>query len=141
MGADTDVWDEALGGGQEKLGSKKGMRARVDTEGAEAGKVWDRGRNWTTVVVEIVCARIGEGGQEQKSNLPGEREAGEEEDEEQELQEDEDVLEIPVFVRSEWEVDVAGDEAGGKEGKEAREKRELNYWCVLGVGRIAKSAV
>lgn len=141
VGANTDVWDEALGGAQEKAGSKNGTRGRADTEGAEAGKVWDRGRNWTIVVVEIVCAGIVEGGPERKSKVSGEREAGPKEEAEQELQEDEDVLEIPVFVRSEWDVDAAGDEAGGKDGKEAREKRELNYWCVLGVGRIATSAI
>lgn len=58
------------------------------------------------------------------------------------LREDEDVLEIPVFVRVEWEADIAGDEGGGLstagKDKEAKEKRELAYWCVLGVGRIAQ---
>lgn len=45
--------------------------------------------------------------------------------------EDEDVLEIPVFIRVEWEAEV---EEKGKEG--GKEKRELAYWVVLGVGRV-----
>ncbi len=54
------------------------------------------------------------------------------------LREDEDVLEIPLFVRVEWEGDAGGDEVGSAPGgdKEVREKRELAYWCVLGLGRI-----
>jgi dynactin-4 len=42
--------------------------------------------------------------------------------------EDEDILEIPVFIRMEWETEGHEKEA---------EKRELAYWSVLGVGRIA----
>lgn len=50
------------------------------------------------------------------------------------------MLEIPIFVRVEYEADVAGDERGkdGGGGEERREKREVAFWCVLGVGRIAK---
>ena len=47
--------------------------------------------------------------------------------------EDEDVLELPVFVRVEWEAEV---EERGKEG--GKEKRELAYWVVLGLGRVGK---
>ena len=56
------------------------------------------------------------------------------------VREDEDVVEIPVFVRVEWEADVReeGGLGGGKEKGEGREKKELAYWCVLGVGRIAQ---
>ncbi|KAF2400168.1 dynactin p62 [Trichodelitschia bisporula] len=49
VGANTDVWDEALardGGG----GSQGGGGV------PEAGKVWERGRNWVGVVVEVVPA-------------------------------------------------------------------------------------
>jgi len=67
------------------------------------------------------------------------------------------VLEIPVFVRIEWEVEAGGDddpmavprETKGKEqqqgkgqggqGDGGKEKRELAYWCVLGLGRIGRS--
>jgi dynactin-4 len=54
------------------------------------------------------------------------------------LKEDEDILEIPMFVRMEWEPDSQQDvgAASAKE-KDAQERRELAYWCVLGVGRIS----
>ena len=125
VGANTDVWDEALSGSDGKKYSKQSRSSVRDSQAegrvAEAGKVWEKGRNWTVVVVEVVCARI-EGGVD-------------------ELAEDEDVLEIPVFVRIEYEADVAGDVAagGGSAEKDKREKRELAYWAVLGVGKIARS--
>jgi dynactin-4 len=120
--ANTDVWDEALRAGE----AKKRADERLVSKGrglhqAEAGKIWERGRNWVSIVVEVVPASL---------RL---------EDKELELKEDEDVLEIPMFVRIEWEVEATGDvgsNVGG--GKEAREKRELAYWCVLGVGRISQ---
>ncbi|MCJ1323383.1 hypothetical protein MMC10_000043 [Thelotrema lepadinum] len=120
IGANTDVWDEALGDG--KRSSRlmtKGIKSEDAGEGkvAEAGKIWERGRNWTTVVMEIVCARI---------ECPDD-----------ELKEDEDVLEIPIFVRLEYEADAAGRAAQAE--KEKQEKRDLAYWTVLGVGKIARS--
>ncbi|KAI9822035.1 MAG: hypothetical protein M1832_003207 [Thelocarpon impressellum] len=120
VGANTDVWDEALGSG----GSKEKRRTKAETsEGhqAEAGKVWERGRNWTSVVVEVKPGYLSQ-------------EAGDED-------EDDDICEIPVFVRVEYETEGgpdADDKGGGKrDTKGEREKRELAYWCVLGVGRIA----
>ena len=128
IGASADVWDEALSGAQNKDGSSSrdktttAKKGEEGTEGkqkeAEAGKVWERGRNWTSVVLEVVCAEI------KAENGDGQ------------LAEDEDVLEIPVFVRVEYEAEVGGDEGGV--GKEGTERRELAYWCVLGVGRIAR---
>lgn len=112
------MWDEALSADAKNDHGKGGDE---DGEGklreAEAGKVWERGRNWTSVVLEVVCQEVrgGEG-------------LG--------VAEDEDVLEIPVFVRVEYEVEVAGEEGGGE--KERMEKRELAYWCVIGVGRVAR---
>lgn len=88
---------------------------------AEAGKVWDKGRNWTSVVVEVVCKAV-----------DGEGEAGEE---------DADVVEIPVFVRMEYEAEVERVGGGGEgegEGKGGREKRELAFWVVVGVGRVGR---
>ncbi|MCJ1351487.1 MAG: hypothetical protein MMC33_001471 [Icmadophila ericetorum] len=122
VGPNTDAWDEALNTNDPKSRGGKPSKARSEgaeseSKVAEAGKIWEKGRNWTTVVVEVVCARI--------------------ECEEEDLEEDEDVLEIPVFIRIEYEADVAGDEGGSE--KEKREKRELAYWCVLGVGRIVKT--
>ena len=123
VGANIDVWDDALGG---EGGKRSGRLGKVQagngpSEGriAEAGKVWDAGGNWTTVVVEVVCARVqAEGGG---------------------LEEDEDVLEIPVFVRTEFEAEVTDADPKATLGDIVKEKRELAYWCVLGIGRIAKT--
>ncbi|KAH8815887.1 dynactin Arp1 p62 subunit RO2 [Xylogone sp. PMI_703] len=135
VGANTDMWDEALreGGGGGKGGeSKEKRRTKAEaSEGqpqAEAGKVWEYGRNWVSVVLEVVPASL------KMATDDGP------------LKEDEDLLEIPVFVRLEWETDVAQDEGGegtlapaiGKDKETPREKRELAYWCVLGIGRIAQ---
>lgn len=51
------------------------------------------------------------------------------------LTEDEDVLEIPILVRMEWDGDAGGD--GGVGVDRGTERRELAYWVVIGVGRIA----
>jgi dynactin-4 len=96
----------------------------VSTGMAEAGKIWERGRNWVSIVVEVIppSLRVTDSGEEIRGPL----------------KEDEDVLEIPMFVRLEWEVDMGndiGDDAG--KDKENKEKRELAYWCVLGMGRIS----
>lgn len=134
VGANTDAWDEALGSSaslsnsstreKEKRRTKEEKSSGQDRV-AEAGKVWERGRNWVSVVVEVVPASL--------RLLSVEKGA-----EKVELEEDEDVLEIPVFVRVEWESEGAGDDAGsGIGGAKEREKRELAYWSVLGLGRIA----
>ena len=46
------------------------------------------------------------------------------------------MLEIPMFMRVEWEAET--QEVGTMPGKDknAKEKRELAYWSVLGVGKI-----
>lgn len=122
IGSNVDQWDEALGDGKSQRSSKVFSTSKVEYAGgeggrvAEAGKVWEKGRNWTTVVVEVVCAAISES---------------------EEFEEDEDVLEIPMFVRMEWEADL--EREGEDEAKsEKKEKRELAYWTVLGVGRVGK---
>ena len=126
IGANADAWDEALDANKpaqskEVRSSKRFGDTRpeyVGQEGrvAEAGKVWEKGRNWTSVVVEVGIVDV-------HADDDGE-EWGEE---------DEDVLEIPVFVRVEWEAEV---EEKGKEG--GKEKRELAYWVVLGIGRVER---
>jgi dynactin-4 len=141
VGANTDVWDEALGesGGSKGGSEREKRRTKAEaSEGqgqAEAGKIWERGRNWVSVVVEVVPASLRLDGPEFMKSEEQRKDAGP-------LREDEDVLEIPVFVRLEWETDVAGEEgaglAAGSKEKEVRERRELAYWCVLGVGRIAQ---
>ena len=120
IGSNVDQWDEALGDERSRRSSKLFSLSKVEYAGgdsgrvAEAGKVWEKGRNWTTVVVEVVCANLAES---------------------QDGEEDEDVLEIPMFVRLEWEADL--EREGKDEGKsEKKEKRELAYWTVVGVGRV-----
>ncbi|CZR66172.1 probable dynactin arp1 p62 subunit RO-2 [Phialocephala subalpina] len=140
VGANTDAWEEALRENGSRSSTSEKRRTKADfLEGqhqAEAGKVWERGRNWVSVVVEVVPASLSFQGPEFLKTE--ERRQGEGD---KEVREDEDVLEIPVFVRVEWEADSAHDEAGGlgaSKEKEGKEKRELAYWCVLGVGRIAR---
>lgn len=127
IGANADPWDEALASGDtsNRRASKalpSSHSARDDgggTKVAEAGKVWEKGRNWTTVVLEVVCEAVV--GQDER--------------------EDADVLEIPIFVRMEYEVDVEKENVRASAEKERREKRELAYWAVIGVGRIAPISV
>jgi dynactin-4 len=58
------------------------------------------------------------------------------------LDEDDDILEIPIFVRIEFEADVLAEDAAGlgrgerKGDGGGREKREEAFWTVVGVGRI-----
>ncbi|KAJ5137303.1 hypothetical protein N7526_003536 [Penicillium atrosanguineum] len=132
IGANSDVWDEALQNasapvtGDPKLATLRGV--------PEAGKVWDKGRNWTTVVLEVV-----------PGTLPGsEAEGGNEvtaKDGTLATQQDEDVLEIPVFVHMEWDAEAQLEQQNvGKASKpDDLVARELAYWMVLGVGRIQAS--
>ena len=89
----------------------------------EAGKIWEKTRNSTSVVVEIVPSTAAE-----QADEHGE--------------EDDDMLEVPVYVRAEWEVEIKPDESvqGRKDASKQpgeKVKKELGYWVVLGVGRIA----
>jgi dynactin-4 len=58
------------------------------------------------------------------------------------LAEDDDVLEIPVFVRVEWEAEAGNEELSLRPDAKRPEvemvKRELAYWMVLGVGKIKR---
>jgi dynactin-4 len=139
VGANTDAWEEALreDGAKSVSGEKRRTKAEA-SEGqhqAEAGKVWERGRNWVSVVVELVPASLTIEGPEFMRSEELKRDCGP-------LREDEDLLEIPVFVRVEWEADAVHDEGSGlatlSKDKEIREKRQLAYWCVLGLGKISR---
>ncbi|KAJ5988888.1 hypothetical protein N7481_004098 [Penicillium waksmanii] len=133
IGPNSDVWDEALQGASAPITTDPRLRAAEKIP--EAGKVWDKGRNWTTVVLEVI-----------PGTLPGsEAEGGKEGADEDELavasQQDEDVLEIPVFVHMEWDAEAQLEQQNvGKEAKPGDlVARELAYWMVLGVGRITAS--
>jgi len=139
VGANTDVWDEALREGGARGGEREKRRTKAEAnEGqhqAEAGKVWERGRNWVSVVIEVVPASL-------SMDVPSLMKNQDMKKDDSPLREDEDVLEIPVFVRVEWETDAVHEEGGGlaaaNRDKEVKERRELAYWCVIGVGRIAQ---
>lgn len=109
VGASTDVWDEALSPeAKPKPKAGKGKRGPAST-------IWDSGRNWTTVVLEIV-----------PPVLPAD---------DAELTEDDFVVKVPILVRSVYEADIDRDDGIGKD---VREKKEHSYWSVLEVGRIGR---
>jgi dynactin-4 len=123
VGANTDVWDEALQSGN--MPDPRSSRSGFEKV-AEAGKVWDKGRNWTTVAMEVVPGDL-------RSLIRG---SGP-------IWEDEDVLEIPVFVRLEWEGEAGTEDVGSRAESKKHQaelvKREVAYWTVLGVGRISRA--
>lgn len=156
LGANSDVWDEALQAAPPAPSSSSTTTsARSGGAGyekvAEAGKVWDKGRNWTTVVLEVVPDALPVSSSA-SSPLPPPTTPP--------LREDEDVLEIPVFVHLEWDSESQMDQGDqpqqqhhqqDRPSQPSRErgtviagqqkpeliKRELAYWMVLGVGRIS----
>lgn len=121
IGKSGDVWDDALNNSlnQSIMGSRGGEQI--------AGRLYDQGRNWASVVIEVLPA----------VTLLGLN---------RELDEDEDVIEVPIRVRLEWKVGEEEEERiKMKKSEKALEepgevddgKRELSYWMVLGVGRVA----
>lgn len=132
IGPAGDVWDDALSSSTSGLppgdGGRKAAMASLtgNVEGEkqpEAGKIWEKTRNSTSVILEIVPGSV----EPSRSIVP----KSEEEQEAERIREDDDVLEVPIYVRAEWSADTHGEKGGEKEA------RELGYWCVLGVGRIA----
>lgn len=153
LGANSDVWDEALQAGppapsNTATASTRGGAAAGFEKVAEAGKVWDKGRNWTTVVLEVVPGTL----PGSSSSDTTHHDSSSSPPEGGPLREDEDVLEIPVFVRLEWDSEnqmeqdqqpSSSSSTGGRGGAQKQPdlvKRELAYWMVLGVGRIAPDA-
>jgi len=154
IGANSDVWDEALQGSApgEQRSSRSGAMGIGYEKVAEAGKVWDKGRNWTTVAIEVVPGTL-PGGRRRASranndfndsdhdddddSLDGKNFdwSGQSKDPNEQLQPDEDVLEIPIFVRMEWDSENQIEQSVSKSSDTV--KRELAYWMVLGVGRIS----
>jgi dynactin-4 len=139
IGANSDVWDEALQGASAPLTSDSRSAALRGVP--EAGKVWDKGRNWTTVVLEVVPGTLPGSSAEGGDGNPNT-----ETDDEDVLavaasRQDEDVLEIPVFVHMDWDTDAQLDQQNVGKGSKPDDKvtRELAYWMVLGVGRIQPS--
>ncbi|SMR53906.1 unnamed protein product [Zymoseptoria tritici ST99CH_3D1] len=144
VGPDREnMWDEALSGSTPDIGvatdgSRRAAMASLTGSGdtdrqPEAGKIWERSRNLTSVILEVVPGSLTQG---RSSIVP--LSAEEQSAEEERLREDDDLLEIPIFVRAEWEAEVGhGSDHAPAGEKKQRESKELAYWCVLGVGRIA----
>ncbi|GAO13085.1 hypothetical protein UVI_02024470 [Ustilaginoidea virens] len=124
--ANVDMWDDAL-----KDAGRDGRRNGAGVGQGDAAKIWERGRNWVSIVLEVIPPSL-------RTAHRGFFGDAKQDVDDSPLKEDEDILEIPMFVRIEWETDVQHDmgSVSGKD-KEAREKRELAYWCVLGIGRIS----
>lgn len=148
VGPAGDVWDEALsssttsvatsndGGRKAAMASLTGKAPEYADRQPEAGKIWDRTRNSTSVIVEIVPGSL----KPAPSIVP----KTEDELAAEELDEDDDVLEVPVYVRAEWETVIDEDSLGPRSKDDKYQGRlgekvskELAYWCVLGVGKIA----
>jgi dynactin-4 len=124
VGANTDVWDDAL-----STSAPSTARGSAADGQIEAGKIWDRGRNWTSVVIEIVPGFL--------RPIVG---FGKDESEVEELDEDDDLLEIPIFVRLEFETEANAEDRGlgdSRGSKGEKERREEAFWTVVGAGRIA----
>lgn len=136
IGPNSDVWDEALQGASAPITTDPKLRAADKVP--EAGKVWDKGRNWTTVVLEVVPGTLP--GSE-ADVVGGGSVEGDEGSGASRPQVDEDVLEIPVFVHMEWDAEAQLEQQNiGKASKpDDLVARELAYWMVLGVGRIQAS--
>ncbi|KAJ4361808.1 hypothetical protein N0V83_010749 [Neocucurbitaria cava] len=126
VGANTDVWDDALSSSVPPVNRSSVLNADGQVE---AGKVWGKGRNWTSVAIEVVPGFL-----KPFTEFGGSSDGGDE------LNEDDDLLEIPIFVRLEFEADVNAEERGlgdSRGSKGEKERREEAFWAVLGVGRIA----
>lgn len=150
VGPAGEIWDDALasssssthrstsdfaagGGRSAAMASLTGSSESAAERQPEAGKIWERTRNSTSVVVEIVPGAV--------QGAAGIVPTTTEEEREMELEEDDEVLQVPVYVRAEWEVEVKPGESvhGRKDGEKVvgeRARKELGYWVVLGVGRI-----
>jgi dynactin-4 len=137
VGPAGDIWDEALSASTTAANDGSRQAAMASLTGStdadrqpEAGKVWERSRNSTSVILEVVPGALFS---QTGIALGGKAEAASDT-----LGEDDDLLEIPIHVRAEWEADAhEGDGLSGNERKKERENKELGYWCVLGLGRIA----
>jgi len=129
VGANAETWDDAL-----QLAGKGGKAgAAQQGQQAEAGKVWEKGRNWTSVVMEVVPGAL----RSAASARPGSSEMP--------ITEDDVALQVPIFVRMQYVTDEIIDDADddgdkkyvkGLKGRERKLRRELAFWCVVDVGRV-----
>lgn len=141
VGPAGDVWDDALSINTTSTsapndGSRRAAMASLtgredgDSRQPEAGKIWEKTRNSTSVIVEIVPGHL-----DSPSSVVPKDDLGNVRNEE----EDYDVLEVPIYVRAEWEATVQEDSSEKMQKERVvgeKVKKEIAGWCVLGVGRI-----
>lgn len=139
IGASGDKWDDieasaisASGDGSRKAAMASLTGSADADRQPEAGKIWEKTKNSTSVVLEIVPGNL----TRRRPGIVSTPSKGEEQEEE--LQEDDDVLEIPIFVRVDWEHEPTDIQDAEKKSRGETIHKELAYWCVLGVGRIAE---
>lgn len=136
IGANTDVWDDAL-----SSSGPVNKGTLVDSDGAlEPGKPYDRGRNWTSVVIEVIPGFLESVSSSFNFGRSQSIVSTTDQGPDGELEDDDDVVEIPIFVRLEFDADVNAEERSftdSKGGKGEKERREEAFWTVVGVGRIA----
>ncbi|KAK6515436.1 hypothetical protein TWF506_007771 [Arthrobotrys conoides] len=133
VGANTDVWDDALMSTKPAAAIPSGVATppvagsfNSFSKDPKMSTVYEQKRNYTSVVIEVVPPEI-----------PDTRET---------RIRDERLLEIPIYVRVEFEAEVDRDDEEGGGGKPShsgasggavqRERVEYSYWCVVGVGRV-----
>lgn len=131
IGASTDAWHDALvPETKDKGGTKDGFA--TDKQQAEAGKTWQEGRNWTTVILEIVPDR-----QLKTAKSSGEK------DESESITVEDRKLEVAILVRMEYDTDETSADpyaegSASKVSKDKKVRKELAYWIVLGLGQIGQ---
>lgn len=130
IGKNGDTWDDIVKPDFGTRLPKSDTQVSMGLGGEQiAGKVYDRGKNWTSVVIEVVCVPI----IAEKESSGEDRVAPDDEDQ--------DIVEIPVRVRLTWKTtdEQALKEARAKaleDGEIDDGSRELEYWMVLGIGRV-----
>jgi len=126
VGANAETWDDAL----DLTGSAGNGSSAQQGQQAEAGKVWAKGKNWTSVVMEVVPGLL------ERTDLTGITQS--------KIGGNDTNLEIPIFVRMEYESDDASQGAEdektttGRRAGASKVRRELSFWCVVGVGRVGE---
>jgi dynactin-4 len=124
--ANTDMWEDAQDAlkQQQQQQGQGPTHNRHDDAALQQGGMdkyevpFERARNWVSIVVEV------------KPDVPSA-------DVPKNGGDDDAVLEIPIYVRLEWEAETQGD-LGANLDKDGRETRGLEYWCVVGVGRVVQ---
>nr|POE88405.1 isoform 2 of dynactin subunit 4 [Quercus suber] len=122
VGPAGDVWEEALGSSTTTIapstgtdGSRRAALASLsaDEKVPEAGKIWEKTRNTTSVVMEIVPGELPP--PPPPSSDAHEKDGGGAVDEE--------VLELPIFVHVEWTAHHQNDPHANGEKRSERERR------------------